>query len=84
MWVKVLAVLMAAGAVVGVGASLALPHAGSGRCGQCLMKPQTNRSAGETACPVAADADALAACTGGAGWAGPTPAKAANCPCCLE
>lgn len=94
MWAKVLACVLAAAAVVGIGVYAALPP-GTGTCDKCGTKQvSTDCCPDGGCCPLGAccaqpqatsvNTDALAACTGGMTVTA-EPAKANSCPvgaCC--
>ena len=88
MWAKILAGVLAAGAVVGIGVYAALPP--GTECGKCNVEPTHCPTGG--CCPLmgcdtppAVDNTALAACTGGMVITEET--KAISCPvgaCCAD
>lgn len=91
MWAKILAGVLAAGAVVGIGIYAALPP-GSGECGKCGTQSGVTLSPTGGCCPLMGcdtappvDSTALAACTGAVVITEET--KASTCPvgaCCAD
>lgn len=91
MWAKILAGVLAAGAVVGIGVYAALPP-GAGECTKCGTTPAVADCPTGGCCPLmgcdappAVDSAALAACTGGMVITEET--KASSCPvgaCCSD
>ena len=90
MWAKILAGVVAAAAVVGLGVYAALPPS-TGGCGQqtaCPVEPSGCPVASSGCCSLtcekAADPDALAACTGGMAISAETTKACPVGACCAE